>query len=589
MNITMRITSYDESQRLKLARMPRRQRIAITAAVATLTASLQVAAQATDPGRVYDSVQPRQAPSLLPSAPALNIQRTPNAFSFSEAGAQLQVSAFRLVGVKQLTDEALQQKLAPLLNRSLTVAQINSAAELVTQAYREAGFALAQAVVLPQSVEGGVIAITVNEGNLQKLEFTSPAQTSVPPVLQTGLSQAVRADEAVNIKQLEEALLLGNDLPARGQSTAEISFGNQPTEGVDIKINYQPPARWQGLASIDNHGNRFTGNERALGQLYWNDPSSSGDQLGLTVLSTGDKLNYIQLGYRRPVSLRTTIGVSVSALQYKLCCQNVGAQAKGSATSASLDVAHNLRMQRGDKLFLTASLDTRALKSELNNLNQTDRHVSGLGIGIRRATEASQGVLRGWALNLRAGQAELDNSTDRATDALAVRVQGKFSKLSGSFYQSNALGGGWSVLSQVRGQANLGRNLDSSEKFVLGGPEGVRAYPSGEAVGDSGLLANIELRYAVASAKGLSLSGFIDGGAINRFTKNASLILGQQVNSYNLSGLGFGLRYESQQATLALSIAEPLSGNRGKDAAGNNNEGRRDGKTQAWLQALLRF
>jgi hemolysin activation/secretion protein len=39
-------------------------------------------------------------------------------------------------------------------------------------------------------------------------------------------------------------------------------------------------------------------------------------------------------------------------------------------------------------------------------------------------------------------------------------------------------------------------NLDSSEKFGLGGINGVRAYPSGEGYGDSGWLAQVELLYA---------------------------------------------------------------------------------------------
>jgi hemolysin activation/secretion protein len=563
--------------------------LAFTAIVVAIGMPTLTWAQTTEPGRVYESVQPKQVPFLQPTPPALTIQRAPGAAALPDVGAQLQVTAFRLVGVKQLPPEALQQRLQPLTNRALTVAQINSAAELVIEAYREAGFMLAQAVVLPQAIEGGVITITVNEGTLQKLEFASVAQGSVPSVLQQGVGQAVRVGEAINAKQLEEALLLGNDMPGRGISAAEIVFDQQVADTAGIKINYQPAPRLQGLVSLDNGGNRYTGKTRVLGQLQWNEPFSASDQLALTLLSTGSNLNYVQLGYRVPFNLRTTLGVSVSTLQYKLCCQNPGTQVKGSVDAAGIDVSYSLRMERRDKLFLTVGVDTKQLDSELNGVNQTDRQVSALSIGVRGSNESSNGILRGWTFALRTGRAELDNAVDLAADAQAARVQGRFSKLAGNFYQNQTLGRGWTWLSQIRGQVNLERNLEGSEKFVLGGPDGVRAYPSGEAVGDKGWLASIELRYAVAAVQGLSLMGFADGGGIQRYSKNSALILGNQANSYRLGGAGLGLRYETPLASISLSIAEPIGKNRGKDAAGNNSEGRRDGKTQAWLQAMLRF
>jgi hemolysin activation/secretion protein len=562
---------------------------ALVTVCATLVVAQQTRAQTPEPGRVYESVQPKQTPLLQPTAPALTIQRAPSAAALPDAGAQIQVTSFRLVGIKQLQPEPLLQRLQPLTNQALTVAQINSAADLVTQAYREAGFMLAQAVVLPQVIDNGIITITINEGNLQKLEFTSAASSSVPSVVQSGVSQAVRVGEAVNAKHLEEALLLGNDVPGRGVSNAEITFDSPVAESASMRINYQPAPRLQGLISLDNGGNRYTGKTRVIGQLQWNEPFSAGDQLALTLLSTGSKLNYAQVGYRVPLSLRATLGASASVLQYELCCQNPGTEITGSAKAASIDLAYNLRMERREKLFLLASLDTKTLQSELNTVEQTDRQVSALSLGMRGSSESSSGALRSWALGLRAGQAELANLADLAADTLAARTQGRFSKITGSFYQNQALSSGWTWLAQARGQASLEHNLEGSEKFVLGGPDGVRAYPSGEGVGDKGWLASIEVRYSVAAAQGLSLLGFVDGGGVSRYSKNASLILGNQINSYSLAGSGLGLRYETSKTNVALFVAKPIGSNRGKDAAGINSEGRRDGKTQAWLQAMLRF
>jgi hypothetical protein len=48
----------------------------------------------------------------------------------------------------------------------------------------------------------------------------------------------------------------------------------------------------------------------------------------------------------------------------------------------------------------------------------------------------------------------------------------------------------------VSGQT-ASKNLDSSEKFSLGGINGVRAYPQGEASGDEGYRGTVELRHNV--------------------------------------------------------------------------------------------
>ena len=52
----------------------------------------------------------------------------------------------------------------------------------------------------------------------------------------------------------------------------------------------------------------------------------------------------------------------------------------------------------------------------------------------------------------------------------------------------------WSLYLGLSGQRALD-NLDSVEKFSLGGPYGLRAYPSGEATGDHGWLAVAELQW----------------------------------------------------------------------------------------------
>ena len=57
------------------------------------------------------------------------------------------------------------------------------------------------------------------------------------------------------------------------------------------------------------------------------------------------------------------------------------------------------------------------------------------------------------------------------------------------------------------------KDLDGSEQFSLGGADGIRAYPQGEASGSSGYQATAELRYATSIAN-LSLATFYHWGEV---------------------------------------------------------------------------
>ena len=114
---------------------------------------------------------------------------------------------------------------------------------------------------------------------------------------------------------------------------------------------------------------------------------------------------------------------------------------------------------------------------------QFDHRDNGLGGGITFGS-----------LVLTPGQLDLASG---ATDLL--NTEGSYQKVNLDVVrlQATALNG-LTVYGRASGQwADV--NLDSSEGFSIGGMSGVRAYPSGEASGDTGWLAQLELRYQLGS------------------------------------------------------------------------------------------
>ena len=99
-----------------------------------------------------------------------------------------------------------------------------------------------------------------------------------------------------------------------------------------------------------------------------------------------------------------------------------------------------------------------------------------------------------FSLTLVSGTADLGgNANFAANDALTAGAAGTYSKVNYSASRLQRLNDAWSLYANFAGQS-ANKNLDSSEKFALGGM-GVRAYPQGEASGDAGSLLNLEVRY----------------------------------------------------------------------------------------------
>jgi hemolysin activation/secretion protein len=136
-------------------------------------------------------------------------------------------------------------------------------------------------------------------------------------------------------------------------------------------------------------------------------------------------------------------------------------------------------------------------------------------------------------------------------------------------------------------------NLDSGEKFSLGGPTALRAYSGGEASGDEGWLANVELRYELpAFALGQPrLVGFYDVGGIklHKDTRNLSIQTATGRNDYSLSGFGIGAELgKADLYQLRLVWAKKIGDNPGRTITGMNSDGR-DLDNQFWLQGAFWF
>jgi hemolysin activation/secretion protein len=134
------------------------------------------------------------------------------------------------------------------------------------------------------------------------------------------------------------------------------------------------------------------------------------------------------------------------------------------------------------------------------------------------------------------------------------------------------------------------KNLDSSEKFFLGGPYGVRAYPNNEGSGSEGKMLNIELRYQIAEQ--FNVAAFYDWGQITQNKRNLTGDEGNPLsalNSFNLSGYGLQLSWRGGiPASINFIWARRLGTNPNPTASGADQDGS-NSPNRFWLTASIPF
>ena len=503
----------------------------LAASLMTLPAT---AATAPDAGQVQQGID--QAPLQLPGKQRLdiNLPDTP-ADPAAEAGPRLQVNGFILDGNQALPSAELLTLLADLAGRELSVGQLQGAANRITRLYRERGYPLARAYLPAQEITDGMVKIAVLEGRYGQVQIND--QTGLRGSALAPLT-ALHSGDAVQGKPLERSLLLLQDTP--GIEVKSTLRPGSSTGTTDLLVDVQRAPLIDGAIDADNYGNRFTGEYRLGGTLNLNNPLGLGDRLTLRAMGSEEDQRYGRVAYQLPLGpWATQFGVAYSDMDYQLGKDFEDLDAHGNARITSVFALQPLVRSRDFSLYGQLQFDDKRLKDDIDLFEQkSDKRAR---VAILSLTGNSRDMLLGGGVNSFAlawsqGSLNLDGATAQRTDDLTAGTAGQFHKLNPSLVRLQRLSERFSLYTQLQGQWADG-NLDSSEKLYLGGAYGVRAYPQGEASGDQGWLANVELRYALSEA--WQLSTFVDHGQV-RLNKDKWT---DEENHRSLSGAGIGARW----------------------------------------------
>ena len=554
---------------MKKQQLPRRNTVAMALGVALLHFS--PAAQAQVPPDAGQTLQQLQPPIAAPrESQPLKIQAPLDSAPIAPGGAAVILNTVKLSGNSVFSEETLRAALGDVTGKTFDLAGLRGLAQRITDVYQAGGYPFARAILPPQDLANGDLRIEVIEGRYGVVQ--AQADDSVLAQQATAFLDGLLPGSVIASAPLERAALLLDDLPGI-QTSATMRPGTQAGTG-DLIVQVARDQRVRGDIGLDNAGSRYTGKNRVRANVDINSPFLLGDQLTVRALLSEEKLWLGSLGYSLPLGtsgLRGNVGYSHTS--YELAKEFASLHANGTAKVASAGLSYPILRSQKANLTLIATYQSKDLH---DNRDSTRTYESKSSQSMPLALQfdfrdAFDGITYGSA-SWTPGKLKLDAGLTAVDD---YKSNGRFHKVNLDVVRLQSLPAGFNLMAHLSWQ-QANKNLDSSEKLSLGGASGVRAYPSGEATGDEGGLAQLELRY---DAGAYTPYAFMDAG---RITVNAKPVAAGD-NRRSLSGGGLGLRYQRQAWSADVALAWRSLGGR------SLSETNSDPKPRVWLNVEYRF
>ena len=489
------------------------------------------------------------------------------------------VKAFRISGNTEIPTSKLEALVADLKGTEHNLAELNVATARITAYYRARGYAVARAYLPAQDIVDGAVSVSIIEGHIAKHRIDN--QSLLSDKTANDFLGQIKDGDVIRNAQIDRALFLLNDTPGIGATRATLQPGASLGTS-DLLVELKPGAAYSGNISLDNYGNRYIGANRLGGTLNFNSPFKIGDQISLGALASDQHLAFGRAAYQLPIGGNGLhMGAAYSNTRYNLGKEFAALNAHGTATSSSVFASYPFIRSQPSNLNGTFTWEQKKLTDYVDVTSTvTGKHarLAMLGLSGNHSDALGGNGISSFDLSLAMGRLSIDSPSALAIDDITAQTNGAFTRISYSANRLQRLNESNQLFISLSGQ-HANKNLDSSEKFFLGGANGVRAYPQGEGIGDQGRLVNLELRHNVSA----TLQGmlFYDRGSI---TTNHNPFGPPAPNGLSLSGYGIGANANLAGTQIKISLARRTDG--GQPASIPDSAVR---SYTIWLQASEQF
>ena len=415
-----------------------------------------------------------------------------------------------------------------------TMAQLRRTVDALTSYCRTHGYPAAAVYLPPQDSPDGIVVLRVLPGRYDEIVLENNSR--LKDAVAQGIIAGLKSDDIITMSKLETALYSVSDATgarAVGVLSPGRTFG---TSKLTVRIDDSKASNT--VFYVENYGSPSTGRYRYGVQETLYDPSGTGDKVSAGALISNGSLRNFYANYETVVGHGgTTLGVGLSRMNYKVGGPLSAIGAEGQSLTFTIFGQTPLYHLTNRSLLFRYGYNYRDLDDDITAFElEGKKHTHSIYAGLVGMQRLYGGMTVNYNANLTVGTLGLDSEYSRILGDLNQTEEGTYAKLEADVTAVQQLGHATDLLVKVSGQ-KASRNLDSSEEFYLGGPNGVRAYAQGEGAGDEGVLATAELRYHTP-VRGLTFSTFYDTGSV-RMSKGNNLT----DNHATLHGWGIGAAY----------------------------------------------
>ena len=402
----------------------------------------------------------------------------------------------------------------------------------------------------------GKVSVVTVDGNKGK-EYADEVARRFSAIYKTGTPVDVQGFES----QLNAAAY---DLPV----DLEVSMRQVDASVVDVVINLRPvdstPGKvLGGLVQMNNYGLQQFGHEQLVGNLRVAGLTPLSELSLTTQQSRG--VGYYRADYEAPL-----VGTST---RWKVYASNVHSNAngvKGLSNEVGTGLTKLLSTDRNGRWLAGTEISRRETQNwAATGVESADRLDNQLRLKLR--AESSKGWVDNFSneVTFFAGRMNLNrNATDQADDATKSNVAGSYQKIEMNGGLSNALDKDRILTGSIRWRAQAAaKNLDTYNRFSLGGVNGMRAFTSLDGVGDQGAQMSFDITHQVVPDVYGSL--FYDIGVVKN--NHTPLPGATDTGYYTLQGAGWQVGGKIDDFNWSLSVAHAIGKTPGSGVWTSNN------------------
>jgi hemolysin activation/secretion protein len=335
------------------------------------------------------------------------------------------------------------------------------------------------------------------------------------------------AGEPVRLSHMDRATMLLNEVPGV-QANVRLSTGQ--TEGqTEALVQVQDKNPWDGQLTLDNSGTVSSGISRFSSQFNRYGMLGRADVGNLQYMHS-QGLDYLRLGYNEPLGYSgARWGLNTEFTHYTVISGYDALDLHGPSNSLSLYVSQPWIRRRDFSSDGVMTAEHKSFKN-ISTFSTSQYKLDNLTSTVSMTSQDNlwRGGENNASLQLQRGFVNYDTTPSDNTEGAFTKWRLTLSRKN-KINDSQAL-----LLSYQRQWAN--RNLDSSEKFGIGGASSVRAYSGGETSGSEASMFTTEWQHDLEwNKQPYKFSAFYDLGSVAKYKYNDS---GVANNSYSLQGVG---------------------------------------------------